>query len=276
MAGEKKRTIKSLSQEVDTLKEQIKEIPLLKQKLLELEKILSKLKLSEEITEEENLKMINCNHCDETFDQKKKLNKHLREIHPRKIKCKTCDKVFSENCELEVHIKTHHLENTEYRCNLCDKTFVLKWRLSKHLQYHSSETKKKCHYFNNEKICPYEDIGCMFDHEMSEICKFGEFCANKLCSYKHKNIQRGNEKPIKESNYECQSCHKILTTHELLVSHVETIHVEQEQIQRDYLFPQKCPNCPKWIYADSENESHYDDFEEFGQCEAQQRNSSSS
>ena len=86
MAGEKKRTIKSLSQEVDTLKEQIKEIPLLRQKLLEFEKILSKLKLSEEITEEENLKIINCNHCDETFDQKKKLNKHLREIHPRKIK----------------------------------------------------------------------------------------------------------------------------------------------------------------------------------------------
>ena len=35
-----------------------------------------------------------------------------------------------------------------------------------------------------------------------------------------------------------------------------------------YMFPQKYPNCPKWIYADVEMESHYDDFEEFGKCEA--------
>jgi hypothetical protein len=62
----------------------------------------------------------------------------------------------------------------------------LKWRLSKHLQTHSSTTTKKCHYFNNGKACPYEDIGCMFAHEHSDVCKFGQGCRNKLCSYKHK------------------------------------------------------------------------------------------
>ena len=45
----------------------------------------------------------------------------------------------------------------------------------------------------------------------------------------------------------------------------------RKKIQRDHLFPQKCPNCPKWIYADCEMESHYDDFDEYGQCEAQKK-----
>ena len=35
---------------------------------------------------------------------------------------------------------------------------------------------------------------------------------------------------------------------------------------RDHLFPEKCPNCPGWIYSDNENEDHYDDFDEYGQC----------
>ena len=98
------------------------------------------------------------------------------------FKCKDCDKSFSENCELEVHIKTKHPDKTEYGCDICDKKFVLKWRLSKHLQTHSIKTTKKSHYFNNGKVCPYQYIGCMFAHEVSEICKFGQVCKNKLCS----------------------------------------------------------------------------------------------
>ena len=66
--------------------------------------------------------------------------------------------------------------------------------------------------------------------------------------------------------YECQNCDKVLK------SHVKLLHVKKENIQRDHLFPQKCANCPKWIYADSEMESHYNDFEECGKCKAQKRN----
>ena len=59
MAGEKTKTIKSLSQEVDILKEQVKEIPLLKIKLLEFEKMFNNLKPSKDLTENrENLEMI--------------------------------------------------------------------------------------------------------------------------------------------------------------------------------------------------------------------------
>ena len=44
---------------------------------------------------------------------------------------------------------------------------------------------KHCHYFNNDKVCPYEEIGCMFRHEKSEPCKYKEFCKNKLCPFQH-------------------------------------------------------------------------------------------
>ena len=135
MAGEKKKTIRTLSQEVDLLKEQVKEIPLLKMKLLEFEKMFNNLKSRKDFPENrEKLEVIKCNHCDKSFGLKKKLKKHLCDTNTRENKCKTCDECFSENCELETHIKTQHSDNTEYGCDLCDKKFVLKWRLSKHLQ----------------------------------------------------------------------------------------------------------------------------------------------
>ena len=67
----------------------------------------------------------------------------------------------------------------------------------------------------------------------------------------------------------------MLDSHGNLINHVEKIHVHNEGQNRDHLFPQKCPNCPKWIYHDDENEEHYDDFEEFGRCEARKEKKSS-
>ena len=90
-----------------------------------------------------------------------------------------------KNCELEVHIKNEHVKVKEYTCDMCDKIFVLKWRLLKHQETHKDPTRRKCHYFNNEKDCPFEEIGCMFAHEDSEFCKFDQICCKKLCFYQH-------------------------------------------------------------------------------------------
>ena len=50
---------------------------------------------------------------------------------------------------------------------------------------HESLNKKKCHYFNNEKECPYFEVGCMFVHEFSGQCKFGPACVRQLCPFQH-------------------------------------------------------------------------------------------
>ena len=53
----------------------------------------------------------------------------------------------------------------------------------KHMKMHNDDV-KFCHFYNNNKNCPYEDIGCMFLHEMADPCIFNP-CLNKLCQYKH-------------------------------------------------------------------------------------------
>ena len=109
----------------------------------------------------------------------------MKKVHPRKIICKLCDETFKENCDLEEHINLHHGSTEKFDCKDCGKTFVLKWRLQKHEENHINSNIKKCHYFNNNKDCPYEKIGCMFAHSPSEMCIHGKSCKNLLCSYQH-------------------------------------------------------------------------------------------
>ena len=74
-------------------------------------------------------------------------------------KCKTCAKVFTKNSDLEVHIEIEHTELKKFEC--------AEWRLKKHARIHTTNKLdlRYCHYFNNEKICPFAKLGCMFMHE---------------------------------------------------------------------------------------------------------------
>ena len=80
-------------------------------------------------------------------------------------------------------------ETTKFKCDHCEKIFVLNWRFKKHQQWHSSQSVKKCHYFNNNKECPYEKLGCMFDHALAGICQFGIKCSDQLCSFQHEHLE---------------------------------------------------------------------------------------
>ena len=264
MAGAKKMTIRSLSEEFEILKKvMLEEVKGLKQTVKDLREEVKELKGNN--PEKSTKNTLKCKKCDACFESNKNLKKHINEIHATKIKCVSCEKTFQKNCELEIHIKASHKEIKEYDCDKCDQKFVLKWRLLKHASIHSNNiTVKKCHYFNNNKACPYEEVGCMFAHIKADTCKFGKSCSNNLCSYQHSSKEE-------ETVFKCQQCEQVYKSHKDLINHVESIHVEREKIQRDHLFPLKCPNCPKWIYTDDDNESHYDDFEEFGQCETRKR-----
>lgn len=50
---------------------------------------------------------------------------------------------------------------------------------------HTNKRKIYCHYFNNDKNCPYEKIGCKFVHETSKLCRNGDRCPKKLCYFQH-------------------------------------------------------------------------------------------
>jgi hypothetical protein len=68
------------------------------------------------------------------------------------------------------------------------------------MQIHSDSNTKKCHYFNNDKSCPYQEVGCMFLHQASEACYFDSNCRNKLCPYQHKSLEK-NLDQISQKNY---------------------------------------------------------------------------
>ena len=44
-----------------------------------------------------------------------------------------------------------------------------------------------CHYFNNDKPCPYEGR-CKYIHEDSTPCRVGEDCQRYLCQFKHPSL----------------------------------------------------------------------------------------
>ena len=237
MTGEKKQTMKSLSQEILILKEQVKEIDPLKQKVLELLEMIKNLNIKENYEVRTFVKeiaqvAIKCKICERDFATKKILKKHNLEIHPTKIKCQDCDKVFMKNCELEVHIKNQHKKVKEYTCDLCDKTFVLEWRLIKHQENHKYPTRIKCHYFNNEKDCPFEEIGCMFAHEESGVCKFGQMCGKKLCSYQHTTSQ-----------YKTQGRSKVWSYHEMESSIFKTSTPKKINECEDCADKSECVEC---------------------------------
>ena len=144
--------------------------------------------------EESSGRKLTCRACDNSFDTKKSLKMHIKTIHPQNIKCKLCEQTFEQNCDLEVHIKADHEPSGKYKCDTCGKSFALRWRLGKHQESHTSSNNKKCHYFNNNKVCPFEEIGCMFAHALSETCIFGSACSQKLCSYQHEPLNSTHDK----------------------------------------------------------------------------------
>ena len=131
------------------------------------------------------LERFKCLECNQQFETNKCLKLHIKGNHIRTFKCKVCNEEFDESWKLERHL-TSHKEVRKYGCDTCKKTFYAEWRLKKHVTIHEKNVKKKkCHYYNNDKECPYFEVGCMFVHEFEDQCKFGSACARQLCPFQH-------------------------------------------------------------------------------------------
>ena len=191
--------------------------------------------LKDQKREEIVKKVLDCNVCKETFNSRNELNAHRKSKHTKQIKCQFCEETFDENYKLENHLIKH--ETKGYKCDECEKTFHLEWRFHKHQLSHNSTTIRKCHYFNNDKICPFEEIGCMFMHETSSKCKYDKLCRLKLCSFQHerrditKNVDNERSEILNEEivtdtesdseidELECHTCGKVFNTESELWEH---------------------------------------------------------
>lgn len=129
-----------------------------------------------------------CKKCQKESNSEYNLKTHDASAHARtKAKCKTCTKVFTKNSDLEVHIEIEHKQAVKLNCNICDMTFALEWRMRKHTIMHSGDRRNSryCHFFNNEKICPFAKIRFMFMHENAPRCTYMDKCLKTLCPFRH-------------------------------------------------------------------------------------------
>ena len=223
-----KVTLKTLKDDIDNLRKELnvnkKHLSDMKKKLNDAEEEIQNLKGCRKISEKSD-SVHKCKHCNFTFNTKNALRLHITENHPIKIKCKTCHQDFKLNSDLELHIKENHESLEKYSCELCDKKFVLLWRLQKHQKIHTERKVKKCHYFNNGKPCPYEMIGCMFEHSNSVPCKYGRECNKKLCSYQHNPRCMNVQKAFTDNeDLKCQNCDFVSETETELGKHMDKTH----------------------------------------------------
>ena len=107
-------------------------------------------------------------------------------------------------------------------------TFVLEWRFKKHRNIHSEEAVnfKFCHYYNNNKTCPYSDLGCMFRHKQSPICLSKTKCSNKLCQFKHSPTD-------KKKQHSCDKCNYITDSAKNFKTHIEESRVTKSNQQTE-------------------------------------------
>ena len=89
------------------------------------------------------------------------------EDQSKKKSCNECGEKFTRNCQLETHMVNFHGLEKIHACEVCGKTFYLEWRLKKHTSIHTG-SHKICKFFQDEKTCPFAEIGCKFIHEPAE------------------------------------------------------------------------------------------------------------
>ena len=77
-------------------------------------------------------------------------------------------------------------KHKEYKCEQCSKTFPYLNIKNKHIQISHENLKLYCHFYNNKKICPFDEE-CVFLHEDADICRYWTTCERDL--FKHEDLE---------------------------------------------------------------------------------------
>ena len=204
--------------------------------------------------EESSIKMISCRECSYSVEKKADLKVHILSVHPKQYDCNNCGKIFDSRLEFELHQKVHTAIKP-FNCELCDHTFYTKWRLDKHVRQHGMTSFRYCHFFNNNKFCKYEELGCMFRHNEAPVCPKNTVCRSKLCQFKHITVSENfitNMTSLELGNiellriYTCNKCDFKAKTEAVLNNHAASSHEmpdEKNNDEDDNFVEQKDVEC---------------------------------
>ena len=221
----KKKTLNDLNMELNDLKSDFEK---LRGNFDDLTKKLDTLEKLHEKCSVMKVKKFKCNKCEEEFDDKDDLKQHRLNNHNTRgiFKCDLCDWEFSEEWKYDVHVKTCGSNS----CDQCEEFFQTSKTLKMHVKIAHEEVRIFCHYFNNEKDCPFEE-DCIYIHEKTSQCRYGDACERTLCMFQHKENENcncghpcscGNEDDTSD-NDEVEECNKTFVNPSLLSDLSESV-----------------------------------------------------
>ena len=271
MSKDKKKSVKELNAEFELLAERVKKLEekdasedpdkvqeklngieeILKRydkKIGDLDRELLQARHDNKIEKGKDSKRIDGEVCDKTLKVNTNLKEHTKPMHPKTYECKICDETFTESWKMEEHLE-HHGNERPFKCSICEKGFYMKWRMEKHKSDHRVDI-KFCHYFNNDKPCPYDKVGCKFKHETApEKGKDSKRINGEVCdkTLKVNTNLKEHTKPMHPKTYECKICDKTFTESWKMEEHLEHHGIER---------PFKCSICEKGFYMKWRMEKH--------------------
>ena len=178
-----RKTVKDLDVEVTSLKNELDD---LKSKLKELSDIIEK---NNRGGMSNHNRIFKCKICSDEFTALSELRKHKKVHMSGPLQCDVCSKTFNEEWKMNAHAKLHK----KYCCDDCDKTFEYQNLKDMHVKIVHQNVKLYCHYYNNDKDCPFEEE-CVFLHEDSEDCRYADTCERENCMFKHGSDGDGDDK----------------------------------------------------------------------------------
>ena len=201
--------------EEDVNKESIDNVLEKRTKILEVQmnEVLSKISLFERSLYKDpttSSKILVCEICDETFDEKSKLKNHKKEVHFIDLVCKYCGFLSNDNAAIEEHMSTHLI-----KCKDCRYSTYTDLDMRAHSIIHQY----KC------QECSYHAIGSRdlnrHRHTMHPRCDACDFIGrNEADMLKHMNTIHRELMTI------CNICSYTCRTQDDLKKHLEYKHID--------------------------------------------------
>ena len=225
-----KKTKNDLYLEIENLKENHeKELNQLKKQHKDLKTAFKQISNKNDVDFSDNGNAKKCSECGLTLKSEREYKMHMR-IHSseRSFVCTKCERVFDENWKLNAHMKKHR----EHPCQFCEKSFKFKDILEKHVKITHESYKLYCHFYNNEKECPFKE-DCIFLHEDSSQCRYEKLCERTYCMHKHeigeteadsKHEDEEEQEETVEIEHKCEECNFVATDDFSLQLHNERKH----------------------------------------------------
>ena len=143
----------------------------------------------------------NCDKCGYEAESLYVLDAHIREVHDESIECNFCDESFENQGEQMKHKKEEHTEKVDicwnyaggkcdfeegkcwflhkdettsrFECTSCDKTFAAQAKLRHHNKRNHIDSVPTCKYMIYE-TCKYGSKNCWFNHGEGETSTMNE------------------------------------------------------------------------------------------------------